>query len=153
MLAKIYNLISPIVNWLDDFLTQASNWVNAVSLIVAVVTLITMLRFKRRIRVAFEKEAFQKKRNRIIKDLNGFTGSLREDPAAYVTEFLERIDIYLLELAESYTFLNRWLTFRIRYTSFCINRFYLKEVSSGNYGSKHKLCRQLQGILVRIRKE
>lgn len=153
MLAKIYDFFAPIVNWLDNFLTQASNWVNAISLIVAVVTLITMLRFKRRIRVEFEKEEFQKKRNRIIKDLNGFTGSLREDPAAYVTDFLEKIDIYLLELAESYTFLNRWLTFRIRYTSFCINHFYLKEASNGNHGSKHRLCRQLQGILVRIRKE
>ena len=153
MLAKIYNLISPIVNWLDDFLTQASNWVNAVSLIVAIVTLITMLRFKRRIRVEFEKDALRKKQNRIIKELNGFNGSLLDDPATYVTEFLETIDIYLLELAESYTFLNQWLSFRIRYTSFCINYFYLKELTNGNHRSRHKLCRQLRGILVRIRKE
>lgn len=105
MFAKIYALIAPIVNWLDDFLTQASNWVNAISLIVAMVTLVTMLRFKRRIRVDSEQKEFQRKRNRIIKDLNGFTGSLLEDPATYVTEFLETIDIYLLELAGSYTIL------------------------------------------------
>lgn len=153
MFAKIYALIAPIVNWLDDFLTQASNWVNAISLIVAMVTLVTMLRFKRRIRVDSEQKEFQRKRNRIIKDLNGFTGSLLEDPATYVTEFLETIDIYLLELAGSYTFLNRWLILRLRYTSFCINHFYLKELSNGNYRSRHKLCRQLRGILVRIRKE
>lgn len=153
MFAKFYALIAPFVNWLDGFLTQTSNWVNAISLIVAVVTLITMLRFKRRIRVEFEKDAFRKKQNRIIKDLNGFTGSLLEDPAAYITKFLETIDLYLLELAESYTFLNRWLTLRIRYTSFCINRFYLKEAANGDQRSKHKLCRQLRGILVRIRKE
>lgn len=153
MLAKIYDFFDPIVNWLDNFLTQASNWVNAISLIVAVVTLITMLRFKRRIRVEFEKDAFRKKQNRIIKDLDGFNGSLLDDSATYVTEFLERIDIYLLELAESYTFLNRWLTLRLQYTSFCINHFYLKELANGNHRSRHKLCRQLRGILVRIRKE
>lgn len=153
MLAKIYTLIAPIISSLDAFLSRVSNWINAVSLTVAVVTLITMFRFKRRIRVEFEKDAFRKKQNRIIKDLNGFTGSLLEDPAAYVTEFLETIDIYLLELAESYTFLNQWLSFRIRYTSFCINHFYLKEVANGNQRSRHKLCRQLREILVLMRKE
>lgn len=153
MFAKIYALIAPLVNWLDNFLTQASNWVNAISLLVAMVTLITMLRFKRRIRVDSEQKEFQRKRNRITKDLNGFTSSLLEDPATYVTEFLETIDIYLLELAGSYTFLNRWLILRLRYTSFCINHFYLKELANGNHRSRHKLCRQLRGILVRIRKE
>ena len=73
MFAKIYALIAPLVNWLDNFLTQASNWVNAISLLVAMVTLITMLRFKRRIRVDSEQKEFQRKRNRITKDLNGFT--------------------------------------------------------------------------------
>lgn len=153
MFAKIYALIAPIVNWLDDFLTQASNWVNAISLIVAVVTLITMLRFKRRIRVEFEKDAFRKKQRRIIKELDGYVGSLLEDPATYVTKFLETIDLFLLDLIESYTFLNRWLTFRIWYTSLCINHSYLKEVANGDQRSRHKLCRQLRGILVRIRKE
>lgn len=153
MLTKIHDFFTPVLSGVDSFLDSTSNWVNAISLIISVITLITMLRFKRRIRVEFEKDAFRKKQNRIIKDLNGFTGSLLDDPATYVAEFLERIDIYLLELADSYTFLNRWLTLQLRYTSFCINHFYLKELANGNYRSRHKLCRQLRGILVRIRKE
>lgn len=153
MFAKIYAFFAPIVNRLDNFLDQASNWINAVSLIVAVVTLITMLRFKHRIKVEFEKENFQKKRTRILKDLDGFSSSLLEDSGVYVSAFLEKIDVYLLELITSYTFLNPWLTVQLRYTSLCINHRYMKEVASGNCKSRHKLCRQLRGILVLMRKE
>lgn len=153
MLAKIYALIAPIVNWLDDFLTQSSNWVNAISLIISVITLITMLRFRHRIKVEFEKENFQKKRSRILKDLDGFSSSLLEDAGIYVPTFLERIDIYLLELVTSYTFFNPWLTVRLRYVSFCITHFYIREIAEGNQNSRHKLCRQLRGILVLMRKE
>lgn len=153
MLAKIYNFFAPVLNGVDNFLDSISNWVNAISLIISIITLITMLRFKHRIKVEFEKENFQKKRNRILKDLDGFSGSLLEDTSFYVSIFLGKIDVYLLELATSYTFFNPWLTVRLRYTSFCINHFYMEEAARGNLKSRHKLCRQLRGILVLMRKE
>lgn len=153
MLAKIYDFFAPALSGMDGFLDLTSNWVNAISLIISIITLITMLRFKHRIKVEFEKENFQKKRNRILKDLDGFSGSLLEDSSVYVSAFLRKIDVYLLELVTSYTFLNPWLSVRLRYTSFCINHFYMKEAAGGNLNSRHKLCRQLRGILVLMRKE
>lgn len=153
MLAKIQMGLALILSGIDDFLNQTSNWVNAISLIISIITLITMLRFRRRIRVEFEKDAFKKKRSRILKDLDGFSGSLLEDAGVYVSAFLGKIDVYLLELVTSYTFFNPWLTVKLRYTSFCINHFYMNEAASGNYKSRHKLCRQLRGILMLMRKE
>lgn len=153
MLAKIYDFFAPILNSVDSFLDSTSNWVNAISLIISVITLITMLRFRHRIKVEFEKENFQKKRSRILKDLDGFSSSLLEDSHVYVSAFLRKIDVYLLELVTSYSFLNLWLTIRLRYTSFCINHFYMEEAANGNLKSRHKLCRQLRGILVLMRKE
>lgn len=153
MLAKIYDFFAPIFNSADSFLDSTSNWVNAISLIISVITLITMLRFRHRIKVEFEKQNFQKRKSRIVKDLDGFSSSLLEDSSVYVSAFLRKIDVYLLELVTSYSFLNPWLTVRLRYASFCINHFYMEEATNGNLKSRHKLCRQLRRILVLMRKE
>lgn len=154
MLASIQTAFTSIFSEINDFLNQNPNFLNVISVSVSVITLITMLRFKHRIRVESEKETFRRKKNRIVKDIDGFSGSLLGNAESfYVPKFLEMIDLYLLELIASYTFLNPWLTVKLRCTSFCINHFYMNEAASGNCKSRHKLCRQLRGILALMRKE
>lgn len=47
-----------MLQYINNFLDNISNWINAISLIVSIVTLITMLRFKHKLRVELEKERF-----------------------------------------------------------------------------------------------
>ena len=140
-----------MIDKINAFLASANNWVSAISLIVSASTLITMLCFNRKLRKAFEKKDFDRDRSKILKKLSGFSDSLLD--GIYTEKFLEEIDLLLIELATSYTFLNKKLLVYIRFTSFQINHFYKKESKNGINNSRHKLSAKLRRILVLIRKD
>ena len=87
-LDEIYSIIQTI----NGFLSNISNWVNAISLVISIVTLITMLRFKRKLKIALEKEKFSVNQRRIIKNLRGYSESLLGNAEFYQPSFLQKID-------------------------------------------------------------
>lgn len=142
-----WNMIAKI----SSFLSSISDWVSALSLIVSLLTLITMLCFNRRIRKALEKKDFDAKRKKTIQTIDSYSGSIMD--GIYNEDFLDKIDLYLVETRVSYTFFKKSLQIRLWFTSFCINHFYKKEIKKGSNRSRHRLCAQLRKILVLIRKE
>lgn len=140
-----------MVEKINEFLNLSSNWVNAISLIISGVTLITMLQFNRRLRKALEQKDFSREKSKILKQLTGYSDSLLD--GIYDETFLNKIDLCLTEIAESYTFFSKKLLLHIRMASFLINWSCKKEIANNEDKSRYKLSKQLRQILVLIRKE
>lgn len=140
-----------MIEKINSFLSSISNWLTATSVVVSFLTLATMLCFNRRLRKAFEKKDFTDERKKIIKQISGFSDSLID--GIYDEKFLNKIDIYLVDVSSRFTFFKMKLRFRFWWTSFCINHRYKKEIQEGINKSCHKLSRQLQKIQTLVRKE
>ena len=136
---------------INNLLNNYANLISVIGLLVSIATLITTLRFKRRLRIAFEKEDFSKGKNRILKEVSGFADSLLD--GVYTKDFLERIDVYLSTLTASYTFWSFRLSFSIKYTRFLINHHYINDFKNGTTTHRHPLCRRLRTISALLRKE
>lgn len=137
---------------INDMLNNYANLISAFSLLVSVATLLTTLRFKRRLRIIFEKDDFSKRKERLLKEISGYADSLSVD-GIYTDAFLENIDLRLSELNTSYTFLPVRLRFSIRYTCFLINHYCINDFKNGTTIYKHRLCKRLRTIAALLRKE
>ena len=136
---------------IDAFLTSKSDWLTAISVVVSSFTLISMLCFNRRLRKAFEKKDFDIEKNKIIKQIGGYSDSLLD--GIYNEKFLDKIDSCLVEVSTSFTFFSIQLRIRLWWTSFCINHCYKKEIKKGTDKSRHKLSLQLRRIRILVGKE
>ena len=136
---------------IDAFLTSKSDWLTAISVVVSSFTLISMLCFNRRLRKAFEKKDFDIEKNKIIKQIGGYSDSLLD--GIYNEKFLDKIDSCLVEVFTSFTFFGIQLRIRLRWTSFCINHCYKQEIIKGTDKSRPKLSKKLRKIRILIGKE
>lgn len=141
-----------MLDLLKSVFPTVSDWVNAISLIVSICTLVSLLRLRRRIRFEFDKREFNSKRSRLIKELSGFEGSLRDD-GLYTEDFLQKIDLRLNGILVSYSCLSLWLSLYIRYTVYFVNHPCIKDVSKGSQSHMHELCKKLQKISILLEKE
>lgn len=128
-----------------------SDLVNVLSLFVSLVTLITMLRFKKRIRVEFDKRELGSKKTRLAKELDGCEGSLRD--GLYTKDFLQKVDLLLNDILVSYSCLSFGLKVHIQWAIHFINHRCVKDATSGNHSYAHTLCKRLQRISILLRKE
>ena len=144
-----------MLQYINNFLDNISNWINAISLIVSIVTLITMLRFKHKLRVEPEKERFINQKHRIVKKLRGYSESLLGYDDFYQPAFLREIDLFLLDLMTSYTFWGWKLSNRLSAASKYINQTCLVDLSNqeSNQTHRHNLTRKLREISALIEKE
>lgn len=136
---------------IDAFLTSKSDWLTAISVVVSSFTLISMLCFNRRLRKAFEKKDFDIEKNKIIKQIGGYSDSLLD--GIYNEKFLDKIDSCLVEVSTSFTFFSIQLRIRLWWTSFCINHCYKQEIIKGTDKSRPKLSKKLRRIRILIGKE
>lgn len=139
---------------IDDFIafvSQYSSVIDTISLIVSVLTLFTMLRFKHRLRVEFDKRDLISQKKRLLKELDGCEGSLID--GIYTVNFLQRIDLLLNEITASYKCLSWGLQIRIKETIIFLNRKCMAEVTKGQSSYRHKLCKKLKQISVSLKKE
>ncbi len=137
---------------LQSWLSSVSDLINALSLIVSLVTLITMLCFKRRVRKAFEKKDFESSRKHTLKVLNGYVGSLSEDEL-YDEKFLKTIDLSLSRIRSEFTFFPIVLRLLLLWASFYIHHFCLPEIQKGKNKHVHALRLKLNKISVLVGKE
>lgn len=142
-----------MISNINSLLADISNWVNAISLLISIATLITMLRFKHKLKVELEKEKFSRQKRRIVRELRGYAESLCGNDEFYQVKFLLKIDLYLVDIKTNYTFWSRKLSRQIDETSQYINKTCLAELKVGNTNHRHDLTRRLQRISVLIEKE
>lgn len=136
---------------INYFINSASSWLTAISLVVSAATLINMLRLNHKVRRALDKNNFDQKKKSIIKKLDGYAGSIQD--GIYNENFLNELDLFLLEIYTSYTFFHKKLSIRLHLASFFICKFCMKDVRNGKKKYHHKLSRQIRKILALIRKE
>lgn len=139
-------------SFLKIALPTVSDWINAVSLVVSICTLVSMLRLRRRIRIEFDKRDLGAKKHRLSKELLGFETSLRDD-GLYTKNFLQKIDLHLNSILVNYSCLSLGLNLYIRYTIYFLNHHCLKDTLCGNQSHMHGLCKKLQKISILIGKE
>lgn len=139
--------IHPIQGFVDSW-----SWmINSLSLIISGATLITMLRFKKRIRSEFDRRNLNSSLSKLLKELQGYSGSLED--GLYTKEFLEKIDLKLHEILVSYSCLSLLFRLRIHSVIWMLNHRCIKEAVSEQTYFSHKLCRQLTSLSILLRKE
>ena len=121
------------------------------SFLISLATFVVMLRFKKRVRIEFDKRNFRKNFTRLIKEFSSMHDSLQD--GLYSKDFLEKIDSILDELIAEYSFLSVMVKVRIRVTEFYIQRMCIPDAERGNTRRVHSLCKQLNHIIIYIRKE
>lgn len=135
--------------WLTapDFL----NLLDILSFFVSVATLITMLFFKRRVRIEFDKQAFRKNKVRLQRDFSAMHDSLQD--GLYTKHFLETIDSALDEIIVAYPFLPALIKVKIRYAGIYIRYKCIPDSEKNDTSRAHKLRKMLRRIEIKIRKE
>lgn len=134
-----------------DFLSSFSSLINFLSLIVSSTTLVTMLRFRKRIQAEFDKQKLHQQANRLVKDLKGRAKSISD--GIYSKEFLEEIDRLLNEILVSYSCLPRMLRLSVRYTAYLVTHRCMKDALSGQTRYTHRLSKRLDRISILLGKE
>ena len=132
-------------------LSKYSCLVDAVSLVISLLTLIAMLRFKHRIRIELDRRDLSATRKRLQKDLDGYAGSLMD--GIYTVHFLQQIDLHLNDLLISYKCFSLKLRCCIRWTLFFLNFRCMNDASHQETKYRHRLCKKLRRILVLLKKE
>ena len=125
--------------------------IDILGIIISLLTLITMLRFKHRIRIELDRRDLSNTRKRLQKELDGYAGSLMD--GIYTVDFLQRIDLHLNDLLTSYKCFSLRLRCSIRWTLFFLNFYCISDASCQKTKYRHRLCKKLRRILVLLRKE
>ena len=141
-------VFSAVWKWLTS--TSAVTAFTVFSFFISLATFITMLCFKRRIHVIFEKNDFRVELKRRIKDLSGMCSALDQ---IYSKDFLLKIDLYLDELLAEYSFFPFKLKCRIHVAEFYIHHICIPDAEQNNTRRVYSLQKQLRHILTFIRKE
>lgn len=149
---KGVNLLNVLLSFLKSTLPTVSDWINAISLIISICTLVSMLRLRRRIRIELDKRDLGSKKHRLVKELLGFEISLRDD-GLYTKDFLQKIDLHLSSILVNYSCLSWSLNLYIRYTIYFLNHYCLRDTLHEKQSHMHKLCKMLQKISILIGKE
>lgn len=134
-----------------QLLSRYSGLLTAASFVVSLLTLFTMMMFKRRIRIEFDKKQFENQKRKILKELDGFEGSLFD--GLYTTDFLRKIDILLSEIPMAYTCLSRKTRLYTNYVVLFLNYVCFKEAQSGSNKSCQKLNKKLRRISILLKRE
>lgn len=131
-------------------LSWLANLFGLIGTLTSIATFVTLLRYKHKVGIEFERNAFSSKCGRILRELDGFSSSLSDD--IYSKKLLEEIDSCLVDLKCAYTFFNSKLKRKIKNTSIMINNCCLVEVTAGKDAHRHDLARSLREINALIRK-
>lgn len=87
-------------------------------LLISLLTLITALRFRRRLNRTLDRKEFMKEQKSLCKELDGFCGSLGD--GLLTDNFLRKIDIKLDEMRKKYSCFSLGLRMELMYTSWLL---------------------------------
>jgi hypothetical protein len=128
-------------------------WVfEILSIIISSATLIATLRFRHKLYSENEKQSFRVNKTSLLNEILAYQTSIADD-GLYKESFLRKVDLFLVDIINSYQFLPFCLRYKIQKASKLIRNSCIPEVKNKHNTNKHELCRQLTVIHSLLKKE